>query len=176
MMKRHLFLFRHGKAAWPEGVPDHERPLSARGWNAVPKVAEGLRWMVLRIDLALVSSARRTQETFSALSGVVAGIPKRDEPRIYEARPSTLLGIVNALPKALGAVLLVGHNPGMHELGLTLAGPSSDGDALERLERKMPTSGLIHLEFVCEWAEADAGLGRLAHFLTPALLGGLDED
>ncbi|MCA0407538.1 MAG: histidine phosphatase family protein [Proteobacteria bacterium] len=175
-MKRHLFLLRHGKAAWPEGVADHERPLAGRGWTTVPMVAEGLRWMVPNIELAVVSTARRTQETFEALSSIVAGIPKRDEPKIYEARPSTLLGLVNGLPKDLNAVLIVGHNPGLHELALMLAGPSSDGDALDRLERKLPTAGLMHFEFVCEWAEIDEGLGRLAHFLTPSVLGGVDED
>lgn len=176
MMKRHLFLLRHGKAAWPEGVADHERPLMERGKKSVAQVAEGLRWMVPHIDFALVSSARRTQETFEALSGVVNGIPKRDEPRIYEARPSLLMGLVKGLPAEANAVLMVGHNPGLHELGLDLAGPSSDGDALDRLERKLPTAGLMHFEFVCEWAEIDDGLGRLAHFLTPSMLGGVDED
>lgn len=175
-MKRHLFLLRHGKAGWPEGVSDHERPLLPRGWNTVPLVAEGLRWMVPQIELAIVSTARRTQETFEALSTIVSGIPKRDEPRVYEARPLMLLGMVNGLPRDLNAVLIVGHNPGLHELALMLAGPSSDGDALDRLERKLPTAGLIHLEFVCEWTEAEEGLGRLAHFLTPSVLGGIDED
>jgi phosphohistidine phosphatase len=176
MMKRHLFLLRHGKAAWPEGISDHERPLAPRGWNTVPLVAEGLKWMVPHIDLALVSSAKRTQQTFEALSTIVNAIPKRDEPRIYEARPSLLMGLVKGLPNDAHAVLIVGHNPGLHELGLTLAGPSSDGDALDRLERKLPTSGLMHIEFVCDWKDVDEGLGRLAHFVTPSVLGGVDED
>jgi phosphohistidine phosphatase len=176
MMKRHLFLLRHGKAAWPEDISDHERPLAARGRTTVPLVAEGMKWMVQHIDLALVSTARRTQETFEALSTIVSGIPKFNEPRIYEARPSLLMGLVKGLPPEANAVLIVGHNPGLHELGLMLAGASSDGDALDRLERKLPTAGLMHFEFICDWKDVDDGLGRLAHFVTPSMCGGVDED
>lgn len=181
-MTRHLFLLRHGKSSWPDKVPDHERPLAPRGKTAVPLIARQLQSLVGdaamdRIDLALVSSARRVQETFARLAGVIAGLSPVVEPAIYEARPGTLLALVQSLPSATRTVLMIGHNPGFHALAVYLASPgASDSDALERLERKLPTAGLVHLEFDGEWIKAGAEAARLAHFITPSMLGGIDED
>lgn len=176
-MTRHLFLLRHGKSAWPDGVADHQRPLAPRGEQAVPLVARRLKALAARIDLVLVSDARRTRETFDKLAESLPDLSPVFQPAIYEARPGALLTLVQELPEAAKTVLMVGHNPGFHALGLYLAGAEgSDSDALRRLERKLPTSGLIHLEFEAPWAQAEQGTARLAHFITPAMLGGVDED
>ncbi len=176
-MTRHLFLLRHGKSAWPEGVADHERLLAPRGEIAVPLVARQLGNLAPRLDLVLVSGARRTRETFQALAGVIPGLAPVTEPRIYDAQPGTLLSLVQDLPDRAKTVLMVGHNPGFHALALFLASEqSSERDGLRRLERKLPTAGLIHLEWAGRWDEADQGVARLVHFITPAMLGGIDED
>lgn len=177
MVKRDLFLLRHGKSAWPDGISDHERPLAPRGIAAVPLIGGKLREIAPEIDLVLVSDARRTRETFARLSVVMPDLPVRIEPEIYEARPGTLLELVQKLPDSAATVLLIGHNPGFHALGLYLANAKlSEIDALRRLERKLPTSGLIHLELTGAWADFERARARLAHFITPSLLGGVDED
>ncbi|KAF0232217.1 MAG: hypothetical protein FD175_39 [Beijerinckiaceae bacterium] len=176
-MVRHLFLLRHGKSAWPEGVSDHQRPLAPRGELAVPLMAKKLRSLSEEIDLALVSDARRTQETFAKVAGIIPDLVPKLEPTIYEAQPGTLLSLVQGLPIFVRTALLVGHNPGFHALSLYLAdGARSDADALRRLERKLPTAGLVHLEFSTPWDEIGPGSARLAHYVTPAMLGGIDED
>jgi phosphohistidine phosphatase len=172
-----LILFRHAKSAWPEGVADHDRPLGPRGQQATPLMA---RWLVaaqLRPDLVLVSSARRTRETWSLIASEMPGIPSKSEPRIYEASYERLLGVLRALPVELGTVMMVGHNPGMQELALALS--SGLGDKVEarmRLRRKYPTAGVAVLDFDGDWAELIPGVARLTHFQTPAMLGGIDED
>lgn len=170
-----LFLLRHGKSAWPDGIADHARPLAPRGERAVPLVAARLAEIAPRIDLALVSDARRTRETFAKLAEIVADIPVRYEPTIYEARPGTLFSLVRALPETARTVLMVGHNPGFQALGLYLA-VSGNHEAYARLERKLPTSGLIHLAFRSAWKDARQGSAELRQFITPAMLGGVDED
>lgn len=176
-MVRHLFLLRHGKSAWPEGISDHQRPLAPRGEIAVPLMARKLATLAGEFDAVLVSDARRTQETFARLAGVIPGLEPKLEPAIYEARPGTLLSLVQDLPIFARTALMVGHNPGLHALALYLAnGETSDLDALRRLERKLPTAGLVHLEFPTPWDEIGPGSARLAHYITPAMLGGVDED
>ena len=176
-MARRLFMMRHGKALWPEGVPDHERPLAPRGHEAVPAMAQKLSGLVDEIDLAIVSTAKRTRETFARISEVIPDIPHRFMTDIYEAPPGAILEVVQGLPIFARNVLIVGHNPGLQTLALYLASTeASEQDALRRLERKLPTAGLIHLELPVSWDEIDAGWARLVHFITPAMIGGVDED
>lgn len=177
MTKRSLFLMRHGKAAWPDGIADHDRPLAPRGIAAVPMIAARLAEITTEIDLVLVSDARRTRETCQRMAEVLLDLSIRIEPSIYEARPGTLLDLVQRLPESAETVLLIGHNPGFHALALYLAdSKTSVGEALRRLERKLPTAGLVHLEWEGDWADGDHGRARLVHFITPATLGGVDED
>jgi phosphohistidine phosphatase len=66
--------------------------------------------------------------------------------------------------------MLVGHNPGMHELALALAG-SGDAAGRKALADNLPTSALAVLDFaVDDWAEVAFRRGRLALFVTPKLL------
>ncbi len=70
-----------------------------------------------------------------------------------------------------------GAQPGMQELGYALANPAtSDKDALRRLSQKYPTAGLAILEQDGGWRDIAPGTMRLATFITPRALGGVDED
>jgi phosphohistidine phosphatase len=174
---RHLFLLRHGKSAWPDGVPDHQRPLAPRGMSAVSLIAIALRKLTPGLDRVLVSDARRTRETFARLGESWPELSPLIEPSIYQARPDELLALVRELPEDAERVLMIGHNPGLHALALHLAeAGNSNADALGRLEHKVPTAALIHLEFSGFWRQAGQGQARLADFITPAMLGGADED
>lgn len=174
---RQLFLLRHGKSAWPDGVPDHERPLNPRGITAVPMVGRRLAEIQPAFDFVLVSDARRTRETFERLREAMPDLRMELRPEIYEARPASLLELVRNLPENAQHVLMIGHNPGFHALGVYLADPAtSDIEALRRLERKLPTSGLIHLTLSGEWSGLDRAGAALRHFVTPSQLGGVDED
>lgn len=174
---RNLFLMRHGKAAWPDGVPDHRRPLAPRGQVAVPLIAGRLKTLASQIDLCMVSDATRTQETFALIQTVIPDLQQQRTRMIYEAPPDILLEVVEELPSEARTVLMIGHNPGLHAVALFLADPvRSDADAYSRLERKLPTAGLIHLQIDGHWREIGPETARLATFVTPSLLGGTDED
>ncbi|WP_204322083.1 histidine phosphatase family protein, partial [Streptococcus pneumoniae] len=60
-----LILLRHAKSDWPEGVADHERPLNGRGRRAAPLMGEAMVERGYVPERALVSSAKRTQETWA---------------------------------------------------------------------------------------------------------------
>src|SRR5690242_1439584 len=67
-MTKTLILFRHAKSAWPDNVEDHERPLAERGRKAAPVMAKWLLAKGLRPSVALVSTAKRTQETWALVA------------------------------------------------------------------------------------------------------------
>ncbi len=172
-----LVLMRHAKSAWPEGVSDFDRPLAPRGQMAAPLMARWLASSGMAPPVAWISSARRTRETWAAMAQHLVGTAGSFEPAIYNASASTLLGLLRSAPADRAALWMIGHNPGMQELAHGLADPAqSDKGALARLARKFPTAGIAILESEEPFAVTRPRSMRLVRFLTPAMLGGIDED
>ena len=66
--------------------------------------------------------------------------------------------------------MIVGHNPGMHELALALAG-SGDAKGRKMLADNLPTSGLAVFDFaVDDWGDVGFRRGHLVLFVSPKLL------
>src|SRR5262245_5412800 len=120
-MKR-LYLLRHAKSSWDdESLADHDRPLSARGRRAADAIGTYLREHGIEPELILCSSSTRTRETLARI-----GLDGEIERDLYGASASELLARVSELPPSLGSVMLIGHNPGMHDLALGLTGEPAD--------------------------------------------------
>jgi len=134
-----LILFRHGEAERPAvNQQDIERALNAHGREETEAVAGELARRGLVPDLALVSTAERTRQTWAAMAEVFAGVRAEFDPGLYDAGAETILEASDR-PDA-STVLIVGHNPGLHQVALYLA-QSADPDQRRRLERNFPTGG-----------------------------------
>ena len=164
-----LHLLRHAKSSVDEGE-DHARPLSSRGREAARRVGERLPALG-RIDLVLCSPARRTRETAElALAGLKPQPRLRCEDGLYLAASGTLLRRLRQLDESDGAVMVIGHNPGLHELALALA--AGDSPSYRALSAgKFPTGARASFALDAAWA----GLGRerctLIDYATPKSLG-----
>jgi phosphohistidine phosphatase len=67
--------------------------------------------------------------------------------------------------------MLIGHNPGMHELALALAGSGGEPAGRKALADNLPTSGMTVIDFpIKDWNDASFGGGRLELFVSPKLL------
>jgi phosphohistidine phosphatase len=163
-----LMLFRHAKSAWPAGVEDHERPLAERGRKAAPVIGRYIADHGLVPDLAVVSTARRAEETWAlAAQALGKDVPRRDEASIYEAGSAVILDVIKQTKPRVGTLLVVGHNPGFQDLALELVG-NGDKDALARLRDKFSTAGLAVIDFDAKrWSDVSAGTGSLERFVTP---------
>ncbi len=168
-----LHVLRHAKSSWPLGVTDEQRPLNDRGRVDAP-VAGQLLAERGPIQLALVSPAKRTRETYELVAAQLPDAPEMliDE-RIYEAGTGALLDMLSEVDDDVEQVLLVGHNPGMEMLAWHLAAPSA-GDEYDAMMRKYPTSGLAQIELPVRWEQllevAGPGaepVGRLVSFDVP---------
>lgn len=168
---KQLLLLRHAKSAWPDGVEDHGRPLGDRGRRDAPRMGAHIAAVGLQPDFALVSSARRTEETWALVAPEFGKpCPARTVPSIYEAEPEAILAAIQDAPEECQRLLVIGHNPGFEELAALLA-PIGDADAMGRLKMKYPTAGLAVIAFdAARWAEVAAGKGRLEAFVTPKSL------
>jgi phosphohistidine phosphatase len=90
-------------------------------------------------------------------------------PQLYAASEQELLERLQALPESVRSVMLVGHNPGLHNLALALASRGAD---LPQLEEKFPTGALATLVLRSEsWAAVGYGEGELVDYVVPRQLG-----
>lgn len=161
---RTLVLLRHGKSAYPGGVPDHDRPLADRGRRQSALAGEHIRAVVDGFDLALCSTATRTRQTLDA-TGLTAGhLEYRDE--IYAAEPDEILDLIRVVPDDATSVLVVGHAPGVPDLADELAGPGSDPDARAALDRKFPTAAFAVVTVSGPWSDLPDG-ARLTAVTVP---------
>lgn len=167
---RQLLLLRHAKSSWDaHTLSDFDRPLAPRGEKAAPRIGAEIARRGWLPDLALVSPAIRTRETWRLVS---SGWPSPAPPaafpeELYEATADELLAEARSAPAKITALLIVGHNPGLEEFARRLAGPGSDEKALRSLTEKFPTAGLARFEFAGPWDGLDFGTARLTHFLKP---------
>jgi phosphohistidine phosphatase len=168
-MTRRLLLLRHGKSSWDDpSLPDHDRPLAKRGRRAAERMGAHLRAGGRRPELVLCSTARRTRETLERLA--LEGSKARFEDGLYGADEHELLERLRAVPERTGSVLLVGHNPGIQDLAVELAGPDPGEDA-RRLRERFPTGALATFELDRPWRGLAPGRARLTSFLVPRELG-----
>lgn len=142
---RRLVVLRHAKSAWPDGVADHERPLAPRGRRDAPVAGRMLAEADCLPDLALCSTAARARGTWELASAEWGTPPPvRHDERLYAADVPDLLEVVHEVPPEVETLLLVGHNPGLEDLVLTLAGDGLD-DTLDEVRTKFPTSAIAVL-------------------------------
>ncbi|MBY0430429.1 MAG: histidine phosphatase family protein [Rhodospirillales bacterium] len=165
-----LYLLRHAKSCWEESaLDDFHRPLNKRGRRAAALMAGYFARRGLRPDVVLCSAAERTRQTLDALKRVLNGVPVSLEEGLYVASMSALLERLRRLDGATQAVLLIGHNPGIEQLALRLAGIAADRKGLERMREKYPTAALAELSAsIDRWDELQAGCCRLEGFTRPA--------
>ncbi len=163
-----LVLLRHAKSAWPSGVPDHERPLAGKGRRNAHAVGDWFATEGPRPDLALVSDATRTQQTWEIVRGAFATPPAtRLEPRIYMADVGNLLDVIHEVDEGVGTLCLVGHEPSMSETTLLLASPDSAHAVVAAVETKFPTNGVAVLALSSTWGELAPGKALLESFSVP---------
>ena len=130
-------------------------------------MAAALRADGLRPDLVLCSTARRTRDTLALLGPAVADAAVEIDDELYGADPITIIERLRSVDPDLGSVMVIGHNPGLQDLALHLAG---DGDpaALAQLRMKFPTAALAVLDLERgTWATLDAGQAYLARVVLP---------
>jgi phosphohistidine phosphatase len=167
-MKR-LTLLRHAKSSWDTpGLQDFDRPLNTRGREAARLVGRELNRRKMRFDLVLASPARRVRETLEELAdGFGSAFDIRFESRIYLADPDTLLDLVRGLSEDIESPLLVGHNPGLHELALQLLADDAQ-DFRKRIAEKYPTGALAEIELPAkDWSAAGEQPGTISALVLP---------
>lgn len=118
---RRFIVMRHAKAEGHGRKPDFDRELTISGIEDARSVAAQFTEFGIVPDHVLCSASRRTRDTLAAVLACIPGdctIALRQS--LYEAEPPQLRDSLRTAPGQ--CVLLVGHNPSVHTLAVSLAG------------------------------------------------------
>jgi phosphohistidine phosphatase len=166
-----LILFRHAKAAHIQGTKDFDRPLDERGREVSPKIGQYLKDEGILPDFVLVSPAHRTRETWDLARPPLEPVAMRIEHPLYESPAGPSIELLQGIDDSVKSVMIVGHNPSIHEFAKRLIG-YGDRYAAARLNEKFPTAAIAVMDFDVEtWAEVAERGARLDRFITPKDLG-----
>ncbi|RVT82854.1 histidine phosphatase family protein [Rhodobacteraceae bacterium CCMM004] len=139
-------------------MDDHDRPLTDRGHRSADAIG---RWLAAEGQVperALVSTARRAQQTWEGIAPHLPGVAREDRADLYHAAPGALLAA--ARDSEAASVALVGHNPGIGLLAEALCADPPDDARFERFV----TCATLVLDFD---GPPDEGAGRVAGFVVP---------
>lgn len=168
---KHLLLLRHAKAlSVKPGMADRDRPLAARGHRDAALIGEAIAkdWPP---DLILSSPSLRTLETMADVTAVLPAAPRTiADESLYGGDRGAYLAALAEHGGVARRLLVVGHNPTIHETAVMLAKSPEAG-----MRAKFPTAALAVLTFdVDDWSTIRPGKGRLLRFLRPKDLGTRD--
>jgi len=174
---RRLMLLRHAKTETdaPSGR-DKDRRLDDRGRRDAAEIGDWIATHPPFPDAVLVSPAVRAHQTWeTAWAAMKDSVPAPEVellPELYGADPAQMLQTIHdASVSDPRRLLVIGHNPGMHELALALTDGGGDAAGRRALSDNLPTSGLAIFDFaVDDWADVAFRRGRLVLFVSPKLL------
>jgi phosphohistidine phosphatase len=161
---------RHAKSSWDDpSLTDYQRSLSARGKRDAQRIAQFLADSHVSIDLAYVSSAKRTVETFSYLKSL--RIPEsKFLKNHYLANYELLLKRIKKTKKDYSSILLLNHEPACKDLTTALA-QSYIFPKKKFMKNKFSTAAIAFLEFDCRrWDQIASCKAVLKNFITPKSL------
>jgi phosphohistidine phosphatase len=175
---RRLMLLRHAKTETdaPSGR-DIDRRLDDSGRRDASLMGAWMHGHPPLPDLVCVSPAMRARQTWAVVAAELSAPPAAEYvDEIYAAGAAELLAVIRGAaaqdPKQL---MLVGHNPGLHELALGLI-DGGDDDARKAIAANLPTGAIVVIDFAIEdWGDAGLRRGELKQFISPKLLKGAGE-
>ncbi|GAA0649675.1 SixA phosphatase family protein [Brevundimonas lenta] len=135
-----LILMRHAEAERASGSGrDRDRNLSARGRADAALMGRALAARGVRPDLALVSPANRTRQTWELVHDALGDVQVREDEPLYNGSADTLRRHIQAAEDEAGSLLVVAHNPGVHLLAVEyLIESAASPSVLDRMSGGFP--------------------------------------
>ncbi|OFW84051.1 MAG: hypothetical protein A2018_02770 [Alphaproteobacteria bacterium GWF2_58_20] len=162
-----LFLLRHARAgSAPSGKSDLDRPLTEEGEKAAHHLGKKLAHKDLLPDMALFSTARRAEFTWTNLvQGAKTPLPAEGSDWLYHATPHDIITHLRHLPDTFDSIMIIGHNPTLHSLAHDLAKSS---DHASKLAGSFPPGTLAIFRFsISSWQEISKDRASLEHIFFP---------
>lgn len=161
--QRRLVLLRHAKAEPRGALDDAARALATRGRDQATVIGQNLQDRLGQFDLALVSTALRTRETFRLLAQQVDVGAHEFLDGLYEAGVEDVITAVRGIDPHVAHLLVVGHEP---TISATAAHLHGGRDQLSsQVALGVPTATACVLEVQSSWADLDSGGATMTQVL-----------
>ncbi len=167
-----LLLMRHAKSSWKDlFCPDHDRPLSKRGVRAAKTMGKWLAENNLTPDSVLLSSAKRTVQTWETLRPYLKNPPPVDVHKsLYMTNPDYLLARIRNTDKSVKTLLVINHDPTISQLTAALAQPPLPDDCARALQ-KFQTAAIARFEMGGKWTSLSQSKLKFVQFVKPKDFG-----
>ena len=158
-----LYLLRHAEAAWNDAhTIDFDRSLSAHGLANAASLNRFLIGRGERFDKVLCSASERTRQTQeSVLQDVEIGAPTEFLDSLYYASDEVIVDRIKGQSNGFSTLLIIGHNPAMHQVFEQLSGTVIAG---------YPTCTLSALKVLGDWRNIQCQTQNIEYFLSPKRL------
>ncbi len=160
-MSKKLFILRHAHTEpFSQNGKDFARALTIDGFNDADKMGKRIASQAFTIDHVICSTATRTQQTLETIWPYFGETAPQSshEDSAYLASHEDLLSFIQELPDEYDSVMIIGHNPGLHQLVQILSGAA--------LTQFSPCT-LAVLETAGSWGKIEANSMKLAELITP---------
>lgn len=158
---KHLFLIRHAKSSWDnDNLSDKDRPLNPRGEQQLTPLGRALLRYGAMAGEIHASPALRAQQTLKGiLPPSISEAQIYTNPELYTFDYRRLLKWLQNCDDQAQTLAIVGHNPALLELAVTL---------VPHAPFELPTASFIHIRLpIKHWRKLGKKEGRLETFLTP---------
>lgn len=158
--RKFVWLIRHGKSAWPSGVPDMERPLNQRGRRDGATMAKVLHSSDHAPQVLYSSDSERTRQTTELLNEVlrVSVIHTHD---LYTAIYPAVEKLLKQVDESFSSVGVVSHLPTIESC------IRATGEWPE--ERAFPTLAAVCYKLSGKWRTIDFATAKYQKFFMPRM-------
>lgn len=164
-MKR-LYLLRHAQANPSSDTGDKGRKLSPKGLDDAEKLGRMMVKKSYKPYVVLCSPSIRTRQTWEHIG--LVGMEDRFPERLYNAGSAAFLEELEELDDDVASVLLIAHNPGIHDFAARLASEDSPQTLMARLMEGFKPGALAVLDCPVEsWLDIREEANKLVDFMDP---------
>ena len=134
------------------------------GYTSVQQIIEYTA-DTIKLDRALVSTARRTRQTWEAIAAS-AGLSVEAEldGGLFAGGPETVHDLIRHTPDDHSSLMVIGHNPTMAYLAQLLDDGEGGVDAVAAMSGGFPPCAMAVFSVPDSWSSLDVGGARLVAF------------
>ena len=163
---KYLYIIRHAKAeASTSQINDHNRKLTNKGIERAKNLNNWLKNKTPNIEGLFTSSSIRTLQTTDIIcNGMIPPIKKIVDKKLYAASEENLIDYISYLDENLTTIGIVGHQPSLQELALTLVGSYAEGYEKVLNNNFSTSNAILILLNIKRWDQISPRVGILADY------------